>query len=51
MRPKTRMLLALVICVATFHVASAAESVYRDPQGRFILRVPDSWTAAPTNEA
>jgi hypothetical protein len=48
MRPITRMLLALVTCVAMFHVASPAESVYRDPQGGFILRVPDSWTAAPT---
>jgi hypothetical protein len=49
MKPLTSMLLALMTCAAMFHVASAVESVYRDPQGRFILRVPDRWTTAPTD--
>jgi CHAT domain-containing protein/Tfp pilus assembly protein PilF len=43
------MLLALVTCVATFHAASAAESVYRDPHQRFTLQIPEGWTSAPTN--
>jgi hypothetical protein len=49
MKPLSCILLALVTYVMTFYATSAAESVYRDPQGRFILRVPDRWTTAPTN--
>jgi hypothetical protein len=40
-------LLTLVIAVAVFAV-SAAEPIYRDPQRRFTLLVPNGWTTKPS---
>ncbi len=39
--------LAICAALAVLPAASAADSVYKDPPGRFTLSVPGGWRAAP----